>query len=558
MRRPAAPNKPRTSRMASFPAPIGGWVSNRNLAQPKMQGAPQGAAVLENFFPTATSAVLRRGSVLYATLGSGDSPVTALFTYVAGTQEEMFGATANAVYNITVISSASNYSLATGLDELIVTNLGDTLGENSTEGLGVLTGQSGGSWSVVQFATPGGIFLRGVNGSDTPFVYDGTTFGATPALTFASPDGALSPSILLFVWAYKTRLFFIQKESLNAWYLPVDSIGGQLVKLPLGGVFSLGGSLLFGASWSLDSGSSGGLSEQCIFVTTEGEVAVFQGNNPSDANNWSKVGVYRIGKPLGPKAFIRAGGDLVIATTIGFVPLSQAIQRDYAALSPSAVSYPIEVAWNEAVANRGLGWNCEVWPESQMVVVAPPTTIDDPAVMFVANARTGAWAPFTHWDGTCLTVFKGRLFFGSTLGRVVEANVGGLDQGQAYTGRYIPLFEDMGSPASLKIAELARTVIRSAVEINEVVTCQFDYSVTLPPPPAAPPSTLGNEWGNAIWGQSVWGGKMDAIITQRWQSVSGAGYTMATGYMVTSGSVVPLDVEIIRSDVTFQTADIFT
>jgi len=640
MRRPATPNRPRTAKIASFPAPIGGWVSNQNLAQPgaMINGArpPQGAAVLENFFPNATSAVLRRGSALYATLGDGSKSVTALFSYVAGSQEQLFGATASAIYNITLITSPDNYYLATELVEALETDTGDTFGDNSTIGLEVFEGTTGGQWSVVQFATAGGIFLVGVNGEDFGFTYDGTSFyptleggiwslgydggtgaftendtvtggtsGATATIvkvvgddtsgalyltdivgTFADDeaitdtdtgaavangvptvlagaltfdgDPGLTSADLSFVWSYKTRLFFVQKESLDAWYLPVDSIAGELVKLPLGGVFPRGGSLLFGATWSLDSGSSGGLSEQCIFVTTEGEVAVFQGANPSDASDWSKVGVYRIGKPLGPKAFIRAGGDLVIATTIGFVPLSQAIQRDYAALSPSAVSYPIEVAWNEAVANRGVGWNCEVWPEAQMVVVAPPTTSDDDPVMFVANARTGAWAPFTNWLGTCMEVFKGRLFFGSISGKVVEANVGGLDQGQTYTGRYIPLFEDLRTPASIKVAQTVGATLRSSTDLNESVSCQFDYDTTLPSPPSAPPVPVGSQWDNAIWGVSTWGGRMDAVLTQRRHSVSGIGYRLATGLQVTSGSVVPLDAEIIATDVTYTVGDVAT
>lgn len=561
MRRPAAQSRPRTAKIASFPAPIGGWVSNQNLSQPGalINGVrpPQGAAVLENFFPTATSAVLRRGSALYATLGEGLKPVTALFSYVAGSQEELFGATEDAIYNITLITSPDNYYLATEQNQPLETDIGDTFGEDSTIGLEALEGTAGGNWSVVQFATAGGIFLRGVNGEDTPFVYDGTAFGSSPALTFAVGE-TVTADKMSYVWSYKTRLFFIQKESLDAWYLPVDSIGGELVKLPLGGVFPRGGSLLFGATWSLDSGSSGGLSEQCIFVTTEGEVAVFQGSNPSVAADWSKVGVYRIGKPLGSNAFIRAGGDLVIATTIGFVPLSQAIQRDYAALSPSAVSYPIEVAWNEAVANRGVGWNCEVWPEAQMVVVAPPTTGADDPVMFVANARTGAWAPFTNWNGTCMEVFKGRLFFGSVAGKVVEANVGGMDQGSPYTGRYIPLFEDLRAPSSLKIAQTSGVTLRSSTQVEESVTCQFDYDTKLPAPPSAPHVPTGNQWGNAIWGISKWGGRMDAVLTQRRSSVSGSGYRVATGLQVTSGSNVPLDVEIIATDLTYTVGDIAT
>lgn len=557
MRTPVAQPKQRDAQPVPFAAPTAGWISNRNLAQPQEGSAP-GAAVLENFFPTATSAVLRRGSELYATLGQGDKPVTCMFTYKAGNQDELFAATEDAIYNISVIISAFNWTLGDDLDQSLITDLGDTIGENSTDNLDVLSATVGGDWITVQFATAGGIFLRGVNGEDTPFVYDGVTFEETPALTFASPEGALNPDILSFVWAYKQRLFFIQKDTLDAWYLPVDSIGGELVKLPLGGIFGLGGSLLFGATWSIDSGAQGGLSEQCIFVTTEGEVAVFQGSNPSNASDWSKVGVYRIGKPLGKRAFMRAGGDIVIATTIGFVPISQAIQRDYAALAPAAVSFPIETAWNEAVELRTAPWNCEVWSTAQMVLVAPPTVADTDPIIFVANARTGAWAPFKNWDATCLATWKGRLFFGSQDGKVVEGNVSGLDQGNAYTGVYVPLFDTLGTSASMKIPSMARFTIRAQIAVDPLITCQFDYVTNLPPPPDAPLVPVGNQWGNAIWGESVWAGRSDPVISRNWYSVAGTGYALAPSLQITSGSVVPLDAEIISADLTYRVAEIVT
>lgn len=558
MRRPVAQPKQRDAEPFPFAAPTAGWISNRNIAQPQGQGSGPGAAVLENFFPTATSAVLRRGSELYATLGQGDKPVTSMFTYKAGNQDEMFAATEDAIYNISVIISAFNWTLGDDLDQSLETDTGDTIGQNSTDGLDVLSATVGGDWITAQFATAGGIFLRGVNGEDTPFVYDGATFEETPALTFAAPDAALTPDILSFVWAYKQRLLFIQKDTLDAWYLPVDSVGGELVKLPLGGIFGLGGSLLFGATWSIDSGNQGGLSEQCIFVTTEGEVAVFQGSNPSNAADWSKVGVYRIGKPLGKRAFMRAGGDIVIATSIGFVPISQAIQRDYAALAPAAVSFPIETAWNEAVEFRAGSWNVEVWAKSQMVLVAPPTVSDVSPVIFAANARTGAWAPFTNWDATCLAVWKDRMFFGSQDGKVVEANVSGLDQGNTYTGTYVPLFDTLGTSASLKIPSMARFTVRAQISVDPLVTCQFDYVPNLPSAPDAPLVPIGNQWGNAIWGESVWAGRADAVISRNWHSVAGSGYALAPSLQITSGSVVPLDAEIISADLTYRVAGIVT
>jgi len=358
-------------------------------------------------------------------------------------------------------------------------------------------------------------------------------------------------------WVYKNRLFYVEKDSLNFWYLPVDSITGAATKFSMGGIFPLGGSLLFGASWSIESGD--GLSEQCAFFSTEGEVAVFQGPDPSDAAKWSKVGVYRIGNPRGPKAFIRAGGDLVIATDIGFVPLSIATQRDIAALSPSAISYPIEVAWNDTIRERSFAdWNCIVWPTKQMVLVAPPTRADQEKQVLVANARTGAWSLFTGLDVTCFALFDDRLFFGSKNGVVAEMEVTGSDLGSPYVATVVPLFDPLKNPASLKNGLLARSTIRATSDVRVKLSLQADHDIRLPAPPDDISVAVGSVWGGAQWGQGVWGTKAVKTTISDWQSVGGTGYALSIAAQTTSGSASAPDVEYVQTELTYDMGDIVT
>lgn len=275
-----------------LPAPTGGLVSNRNLAVSRGPDMPPGAAVLENWFPTSTGIMARRGSKRWATMA--DSPILSLFTYISGNQKQLFAADDSGIYDITSVPSPYTWLLATDVSEQAISpdvpgEVG--FGEESMPGGHIYPGTTSGDWVVVQFGTAGGNFLVGVNGTDPAFLYDGTTFGAT-SITFPAGSG-LTTADLSYVWVYKNRLFFIQKESLDAWYLPVDSIGGELTKWPMGGVFPRGGVLLWGQAWSLDSGGAGGLSEQCVFTTTEGEVAAYQGLSPDPDQGWTKVGTYR-------------------------------------------------------------------------------------------------------------------------------------------------------------------------------------------------------------------------------------------------------------------------
>src|SRR6185503_8315875 len=108
MRTPAKPNKPRTAKLTSFPAPVGGWIANRNLAKPNQYGTQPGAAVLENFFPVANSAVMRRGSELYSTVGGGATAVGAIFPYINGVTQKLFAANTTNIYDITNGASPSS------------------------------------------------------------------------------------------------------------------------------------------------------------------------------------------------------------------------------------------------------------------------------------------------------------------------------------------------------------------------------------------------------------------------------------------------------------------
>lgn len=633
--RPVIQAKPvqRIAQPTRFPAPVGGWIANINLATPS--NGPPGAALLENIFPTATGAQIRRGSEIYATLGGGDSPVTALFTYNFGNNKKFFASTATTVYDITTISSPINYQLADEGGDNLITDLGDYIGQLSTGGLEVIEGMTGGDWIDEQFATTGGNYLVIVNGSDPMHVYDGTswyaitdepvnrlnydaetapftvgqtltggTSGATAtivqvvdngatghlilgaitggpfqdnepitdgaggaatadgvddmlfgALTGTKPDGSpLLTSDFSYVWAYKQRLFFVLKDSLDVYYLPVDQITGAAVLFRLGAEFNLGGKILFGATWSLSYGD--GLQDNCIFVSDEGEVIVYNGTNPATAATWSKAGRYQTGKPRGPRAFIRAGGDIVNATDIGFLPLSQALQTDFSILSATAVSYPIETAWNEAVELRSsASWDAIVWPDRQMVVIALPTVNEQPPMMLVSNARTGAWAAFTGWSGTCLEIFNGRLFFGSQDGKVIEAYVTGLDEGKPYTAAWVPLFTDLGNSGTQKIGGLARLQSRGPYHVDAVITTQEDYVISLPAPPAATPVPSGSEWGVGIWGTSTWGSAQSKTWQGEWQSAGGLGYALSPAVQITSGSIQPLDTEIISVDYSFDMGD---
>ncbi|MBB4642370.1 hypothetical protein [Rhizorhapis suberifaciens] len=630
--------KPRTSQSKKWIAPIAGWIANRALSDPKSLDGP-GAEILDNFYPKATSVVLRRGKQRYATLEDETLPVTALFSYRNGLNERLFAANESKIYDLTTVPFPFGAEIVTEDGDTIETETGDFFGWSSTSGLDVMGGFNGGDWIVTQFATTGGVYLIGVNGVDTGFIFDGEDFypyvqggvsrlnydaetvsftegdtvtggtsGATATVwrvvdqgsgtgylliydivggpfqdneTLTDGDGGSADAVgvealtipgatfgagltsadMSFVWVYKNRLWFAQKDSMNAWFMTaLDAVGGATDVFPLGGVFTIGGSLLFGASWSLDAGGAEGLSAQCIFVSSLGEVAVYQGADPQEASTWNQAGIYRIGKPLGNRAFIRGGGDLAIATSVGLVPLSKAISLDVTALNVASVSYKISDAWSTALTDRGdSNWICEIWPEAKMAVVSPPDLIGSTSpVLFISNTDTGAWARFTGWHALAMEVFRGRLYFGSPEGRVYTANVAGNDDGDTYTGIVMPLFEDLGSVGSAKIGKMARARGLASASLNDSINMMVDFNRNAPSAPNATALSSPNVWDAGIWGQSTWGSPSPTVISQAWRSIGGVGYSLSLCYQVTSGSVAPLDAELIDMEMLYTTAELVT
>jgi hypothetical protein len=482
----------KVARQASLPAPTGGWFVAQNLAT----APPQTAYRLDNFFPALDSVRLRRGSTEHATGMTGSVPT--LMVYDNAGTTAMFAANGTSIFDVTGTGAAVE----------------------------VLTGQTSTDWSYVQFTTSGGTFLYMVNGADTPEIYNGSTWATTPAITVATPEN------LNFVWAYRNRLYFVEKSSMKAWYLPVDSIGGAAVALPLGGVFTLGGNLLCGATWAANLNAKS--DETNVFITTQGEVAVYTGSYPG-GTDWSLQGVYRIGKPLGKNCLMRAGGDLVIMTEDGIVPMSKIVQLDRVALTNEAITQPIHPAWWTAVNERSAlsGWSITLWPLEQMAIVNLPQADANDRTQFIANARSGAWCRYIGWDAKSFGVLNNKLYYGTSDGRVMRAETGGQDDGDLYTANLVMSFNDFKVGPARKHVTAMRPLYRANYVVSPAFSIVADFSSDIPgAPPVAPTISGAARWDSAIWDVDVWPGS-DAVQKGVWHGINGFGSTIAPVIQVT-------------------------
>lgn len=491
----------------------------------------------------------------YAGTGAGDWSVTQMSTSGGDFLVGVNGVSNGFYYGGSVfqpLAGEAIYDLA--FDAVTIPPL---VGETAT---GATSGATATIHGVYMTSTTAGILRLGAitgtfqdneqvttaTGAVTSNIPTGTSAGSAVAIT------GVAVSALSQVWNFKERLFFVEKGTLSAWYLPVKSIGGAATELPLGSVFSLGGAILFGATWSLDSGS--GLDDVCIFVTTEGEIAVYEGTDPGSASTWGLRGVYRIGQPINKHAFFKAGGDLAILTKDGIVPVSEALQKDRAALQTVAITYPIEDAWREVVANasRDFPITPTLWHSQTMLIIGVPDPdgVDD--IAFVANSRTGAWCRYTGWDVRCAAVSGDLLYFGSNNGLVLKAETGGQDNVERFipvacsdlfqagdyaaqfTGVWVPKFTS-GGTNDLKFANHVGLTYLARNKQTFTVKGFKDYLVPdIAPPPPTVSTSGGATWGTGVWGTFVWGSDVPSQVRNDWKAISAGGYTLSAGVYITS------------------------
>lgn len=507
----------------TFEAPIGGWVTNTALAR----AVPRSALLMRNWYPTETGIMPRGGSSEYADLGS--DPVKTLLRYRRGTTKKLFAAIAGSVWDIS--------------------------GSPSED----VTGQTSDEYSFTQFDTGSGgsNYLVGVNGADNPILYDGSSWQSGGIGNATSPISitGVDPSKFVHVWPYRDRLYWIEANSLTVWYTGINAIGGAAQDMTLSGIVQKGGSLVMGGSWSIDSGA--GPDDKWWVLTDQGELIAYQGADPG-ADDWSQIGRYEIGKPMGQNAQMRAGGDVLIATNDGLVPFSQALTKDPAALKLSAVSRNIAPDWvREARVRTTLPWSVIKWPESGKAYVGLPvvdTGIEPLA--FVVNLNTGAWCEYVGWDIRCFAEHNGRVYFGTSDGKVMQAEDTGMDGASSYIAKCILQFDHMRRRGRRKIMQLMRTVIRGSRPIIVQPSCSVDYRQTLPSPPNAAANSSEDTWDNGLWDDAVWDASGSAQASSRWESVVGSGFVHAPGLQATIGAELAPDAEVVEIGAIFQSGNI--
>jgi hypothetical protein len=333
---------------------------------------------------------------------------------------------------------------------------------------------------------------------------------------------------------FKERLYFVIENSLDFCYLPVDSINGAITKFPLGGIFKNGGYLQAMGTWTIDAGY--GVDDLAAFVTSNGEVAVYKGSDPSDPLDWSLIGIWNIGQTFNRKCFFKFGGDLLVLTEGGLVPLSAGLQStrlDPRVNITDKIFYAISQATN--LYSSFYGWQINYFAKQNMLILNVP--VIGGSEQYVMHNITKSWSRFTNIKANCWELSGDDMFFGGIgyVGKFYNtfaddgANISGFVQ-QAYS-----YFETRGQ---LKRFTLVRPILQTDNGLPTVlcgISVDFE-TVDLTSQISFNPAILQTgEWDLDTWDNANWGGGL--VTTKTWQGVTGLGYAGSVSLNVVSQGI---------------------
>jgi roadblock/LC7 domain-containing protein len=361
---------------------------------------PQDKAIrLRNWFPQLRYIEVRRGFTEHCDTGETGQPVETIMAYMAagGVSSRMFAAVNGKVFDVTTASASSS-----------------------------LTSLTNDRWQHTMFATSGGNFLVMCNGADGVRYFDGANWNT------ASITGVTAAS-LIHIAAFKSRLWFVEDGSTDAWFLPPDSLQGAASRFPVGANFKKGGYLQAIATWALDGGD--GPDDRIAFISSQGEVAVFAGTDPTNASSFSLQGTYEIGAPIGRRCWLKVGGDVAIICMDGVVPLSKAMVIERGAAITVALTANIQPLLNaDAQSFRDVfGWQLMSYPLGTRAILNVPLLENETAKQYVMNTVSGAWCEFDAHNANCWELFEEMPYFGGNDGVVYVADTGGSDNGDPIT-----------------------------------------------------------------------------------------------------------------------------
>ena len=364
------------------------------------------------------------------------------------------------------------------------------------------------------------------------------------------------PANFVAATVWKSRLWLVERDSTRAWYLNVNSLFGTATSFDFGQKMRTGGPLVNLYNWSYDAG--GGLDTQLVAIGSSGDVVIYQGTDPSSASTFGIKGSWSVGGvPYGRRIATEYGGDMLVMSTLGLVPLSRLVvgqpvvvgERSVYATDKIGPLFALAVSQGRLVP----GWAMALHPEDNSLLLLAPTTAGGQPDIYAMSFASRGWFQYRELPMYSCAAFDGQMYFGTTDGRVC-INTGyndGQQLGSAYTApiRYAfsTGFTNLGTTKQKRIA-MVRPYIQSQTPNPAIAAvARFDFDLSEPAQPSASNLTkTGSLWDTAKWDANVWPGAYVAL-----KQLSGATGTGRHVALAVVGSAISRTV-FVSCDVWFE------
>jgi hypothetical protein len=274
-----------------------------------------------------------------------------------------------------------------------------------------------------------------------------------------------------------------------------------------------------------------------VYVSSMGEIVVYQGTNPNNATEWAMKGLWQMGQAFSRRCFFKWGGDLLLLTQDGLVPLTSALQSDR--LDPrinltDKIYFAVSQACSLYYAN--FGWQINYLAESNMLILNIPTSSG--IEQYVMNTINKSWARFTDISANCFVVAGDEnMYFGGN-GYVGQFFTSNSDNGSNINGTCQQAYNYFNTPGQLKRFTLVRPIFQTDSGIPTVlcgISTDFDTQPLVNQIAFNPATISTGVWDTGKWDQNQWGGGL--ITTKYWQGVTGLGFSASINLNVASQNI---------------------
>lgn len=474
----------------SFPAPTLGVDSTQALAN----ADPQTALAITNLFCRSQGLELRAGYTRW----SGILAITG------------FGRTL--MPYVSAAGSASNKLFMAASDGNVYDVTATTLGVAAS----VLTvpGQTTpGEAYWVNFVIAGGSYLCVVFPGAGYWTFDGTTWVQRTAGVGPGQINGANPNLFAYIFVWQNRLWFIQTGTATAWYLPVQVFGGTVAQFDFGPVFTRGGDLAIGQSWTVDGGGkAGGMDDSLVLIGSEGDVVIYGGTDPSSADTFTIVGRWFVGRlPVGRRSITRYGSDMIVLCERGILTMTE-ILRDAADQLQNQMARRINQILQPDIRTSLATkyWEVKILPEVNCLIVNPPPGVYADEYMWCIDLTAFGASKMTNFPFVTIEPFNGATFATDTIGNVWKLWTGASDgiigttPGEDVQGTVQTSFVKPGDAFNWKRFLLVRAGFISAIAPGVQLALNPDWVGSNPSLSPVFSLTSGTLWDVSLWDAAVW------------------------------------------------------